>query len=335
MFTNNIKTTLRHLFRNRLFTSLNILGLAVGISSCWIIYQIINYEFSYDAQTPNKENIYKVVTAFNSTDNKAWSGGVSAPLYQGIREEITGLEYVVPVFYTCINRVEVIRNGNEIVSKEDLTDAVKVDKSYFNMLPYTWLAGNKEAFLSNPNSVVLTESRSKEYFPNLDFQDMLHQSVTYYGFDTVQRTVMGIVTDYDTPSEFTAKEFLALTDEVYNTVMWTNTNGSDKLYIQLKEGVNKTVLLEQINQLSDRKWAMFEQERGNALPRSKYYQLLSLPELHFATHVNDNGVSKTSKPVMYGLVGIGIFLLLLACINYVNLSLAQIPRDCKLNCVNS
>lgn len=239
------------------------------------------------------------------------------------------MEYVVPVFYTWINRVEVIRNDNEIVSKEDLTDAVKVDKSYFNMLPYTWLAGNKEAFLSNPNSVVLTESRSKEYFPNLDFQDMLHQSVTYYGFDTVQRTVTGIVADYDTPSEFTAKEFLALTDEVYNTVMWTNTNGSDKLYIQLKEGVNKTVLLEQINQLSDRKWAMFEQERGNALPRSKYYQLLSLPELHFATHVNDNGVSKTSKPVMYGLVGIGIFLLLLACINYVNLSLAQIPQRSK------
>src|SRR5690606_32937711 len=78
----------------------------------------------------------------------------------------------------------------------------------------------------------------------------------------------------------------------------------------------------------------FEEERKsqgntNVPKRGRSYELLPIRDAHFATHVADYGVSKTSKPVLYGLIGIGVFLLVLACINYVNMSVAQIPQRGK------
>src|SRR5690606_6470629 len=103
MTSNYIKTTLRHLWRNRLFTALNVLGLAIGISACWIIYRVVNHEFSYDDGVPNREHIYQVVSAF-SPDNKM--AGVSPPLYRGIQAEVPGLERVVPVSFQTVNQAE-------------------------------------------------------------------------------------------------------------------------------------------------------------------------------------------------------------------------------------
>ena len=115
MINIKIKNILRRLWRNRLFTGLNVLGLAISISACWTIYRIVDHEFSYDAQLPDKENIYQVVSSFSSDNKRA---GASAPLYQGIRDEIPGVE-AVPVFFQWINQAEIVRQNEEIFAKED------------------------------------------------------------------------------------------------------------------------------------------------------------------------------------------------------------------------
>jgi len=321
-----LKISLRHLWNKRLFTILNILGLSIGISSCWIIYRIIQHEFSYDIQVPHSERIYKVVSSFASDNKSRKMGGVSAPLYQGIRAEITGIEQVVPVFYQWFNAVEIKREKAADFVKEDPQEIAATDGAYFDLLPYTWLAGSKANALEAPESVVLTASRAKEYFPGIKPEDILHKTITYFGRDTIQRTVTGIVADYYRPSEFTAQEFLALPRKTYESNMWTNTNGSDKLYLQFSEEANVAAILDQINKLDERHWKAFEEEMGNPLKRSRSYELLPLSDIHFASDVSDYGVRKTSKAVMYGLIGIGVFLLILACINYINMSVAQIPQ---------
>lgn len=327
MLKNYFITTLRHLWRKRLFAALNIVGLAIGISASWIIYRIIDHEFSYDALLPDKENIYQVVSSFSS-DSKM--GGVGAPLYQGIRAEIPGLEQVVPVCFQFINSAEVKRGPNEIFVKEDPERVVAIDTSYFKMLPYTWLAGDKKTALNAPESVVLTESRAREYFPKAKPEEMLRQTIQYYGRDTMLRTVTGIVADYDMPSEFIAQEFFSLPKRTYETYMWTNTNGSDKLYLQFKKETDVKATLALINNLEARYWKALGEERGETLQRSKSYELLPVNDIHFATNVTDYfGITKTSETVMYGLVGIGVFLLLLACINYINMSVAQMPQRAK------
>ena len=326
----SIKPILRHLWRHRLFTVLNIFGLAVSISASWVIYRIESYEFSYDQAVPNKENTYKVITAFDSPDRQnAKMGGVAAPLYEGIRQEIPGVANVVPVFKKNVSSIEINRPG-KILTKEDPDNIIATDVSYFNMLSYKWIAGSKAAALNSPNEVVLTQTRAQEYFPNQRTENILNKTIVYYErSDTINRTVTGIVADYVKPSQFTYEEFVSLPKKDYQPNAWTNTNGSDQLFIQVKKEAKASVVLQQINALSARKWKDFEAITGKEIKMSKSYELLPVQDVHFATDVEEYGISKTSKPVLYGLMGIGFFLLLLACINYINMSAAQIPQRGK------
>jgi ABC-type antimicrobial peptide transport system permease subunit len=330
MLKNYLRTALRHLWRQRMFTALNIFGLAVSISAGWIVYRIVSYEFSYDRSFPNKENTYKVITVFNSAERQnARMGGVSAPLCQGIRKEIPGVAYVVPVFKKSVNSIE-IKEPGKIFTKEDPDGIIATDGSYFEMLPYEWLAGSRATALNSPDDVVLTKSRAREYFPNQQPEEVLNKTITYYGWsDTVTRKVTGIVADYASPSQFTDKEFVALPRKDFQPGAWTNTNGSDQLFIQLEKNAKASVVLQRINALSARKWKEFAAGSGMELKMSKSYELLPVQEVHFATGVDEYGVARASKPVMYGLAGIGFFLLLLACINYINMSAAQIPQRGK------
>src|SRR5690348_9733016 len=145
--------SLKHLWRHRLFTALNIFGLAVSISACWIIYRIVDYEFSNEKTVPDKENIYRVVTGFVFDEQEQYNGGVSKPLYLGIRQQIAGLNFVVPVFGNWLKSVEVNNPSGKPINVDEQTDVVATDSTYFTMLPYHWLAGNKSTALLEPESV--------------------------------------------------------------------------------------------------------------------------------------------------------------------------------------
>lgn len=328
----HFRTTLRHLWRKRVFTGLNILGLAIGISACWMIYRIGSHEFAYDRNLPGLERTYKVITQTMRNDQEYRMAGVAAPLYQGIRQELTGWEQVVPVFNQWINTVTVKRPDGQVYTKDELLVITAVDQTYFELVPHQWIHGSPAMALNAPEKVVLTKSRAEEYFPGIDLEQILEQQIQYISWqDTVLRTVSGIVMDYGEPSEFsTAKEFCAIRDEVYPLNVWTNTNATDQLYVKLKENTDADAFLAQVDALDRRHWAAFEVERGLELPKNKSYELLPLKESHFSTHVADLVTrAKMSKSVLFGLIGIGLFLLVLACINYVNMSIAQIPERAK------
>src|ERR1700748_3117566 len=192
MLKKYFSTTLRYLWRHRLFTALNIAGLAVSISASWIIFRIVDYEFSYDKGLPNKENIYRVVTGFIFDEKESYNGGASAPLYQGARGQVSGLDYGVPVHGKRLNAVEVNTATGKPLIVDDPTDVVATDSTYFAMVPYHWILGNKSTAFSSPDNVVLTEERAKKYFPGKKPEEIYHQRLTYYSSrDTVQRTITG------------------------------------------------------------------------------------------------------------------------------------------------
>jgi putative ABC transport system permease protein len=329
MLKKYFSTTLRYLWRHRLFTVLNIAGLAVSMSASWIIFRIVDYEFSFDRGRPNKENIYRVVTGFVFDEKESYNGGVSAPLYQGARQQISGLDYVVPVMGKWLKAVEVNTTTGKPLIVDEPTGVVATDSTYFSMVPYRWILGNKSTAFNAPENVVLTEERAKKYFPGKKPEEIFHQRLTYYSWDTVQRTVTGIVAGLDTPTEFTAQEFCSLPTKAYELSAWTNTNGSDKLYLQLKQAAEPAKVLVQIQQLVDQKARENDQKNDNHFKFKRWFQLLPLKESHFSTFINEYQVRKASKPVLYGLVGIGAFLLVLACINYINMSVAGMPQRAK------
>lgn len=332
MLKKYFSTTLRYLWRHRLFTALNIAGLAVSISASWIIFRIVDYEFSYDRDLANKEKIYRVVTGFVFDEKESYNGGVSAPIYQGVRQQTTGLDYVVPVLGKWITAVEVNTANGKPLIVDDPSGVVATDSTYFTMVPYHWILGNKSTAFKAPENVVLTEERAKKYFPGKKPEEIFHQRLTYYsGRDTIQRTITGIVADLNTPTEFTAQEFCSLPTKAYELSAWTNTNGSDKLYLQLKQGAEPAKVLSQIQGIADQKSKELDQKNVKHInfKYKRWFQLLPLKDSHFSTFINEYQVRKASKPVLYGLVGIGVFLLLLACINYINMSVAAMPQRAK------
>lgn len=323
----SLKTLFRRLWRHRLFTSLHILGLAIGISSCWVIYRLVSYEFSFERKLPNSKNMYRLVSGFVFDEKESYNGGVSAPLFQAVREQVTGVDRVVPVSGMYINTEEVKQTGKKPLPVKEPKNIIAVDSVYFGLVPYTWLAGNKATALQAPESVVLTESRARSYFSGLSPQDMLGQIITYN--DTLHKTVTGIVKDLDYPTEFTGQEFLLKSKKEYTLNAWTNTNGSDKLYLQINKQSDTARVMAQIRAIVAEKMKAFYQESKPTFTFTRWFELMPLRESHFSTYINEGEVRKASRPVMYGLMGVAGFLLLLACINYINLSTAQIPQRTK------
>jgi len=326
MIRNYLKTGLRYLWRNRLFTFLNIAGIAIGISACWMIGSITRYEFGYNKSIPGHENIYRLTTGYIFGEKESYNGGVSAPLYQGIRKEIPAIEKAAPVYGQWLKATEVQRPDGTRYSLEEPTGVVAVDSVYFEMISYHWLAGNRHSALASPDAVVLTESRMKEYFPGLNPEQVLGKKIYGMGYrDSTMKAVTGVVRDLPDNTEFIGKEFYALKEKTYPLAEWTNTNSSDKLYLQLAEKGNPVKVKDQVQALADRKWKEFSQGIDMPFKSRRWFELTSLDQSHFTTHIQEGDLRKASGPVMRGLAGVAAFLLLLACINYVNMSIAQMP----------
>ncbi|MBY0534313.1 MAG: ABC transporter permease [Chitinophagaceae bacterium] len=330
MFKKYFTTTLRHLWKQRLFTGLNVMGLAVSISVCWLVYRIVNFEYSYEKGFKKIDQTYRVVSGFIFDEKESYNGGVSKPIYQELRKTGVGFDRVVPVFGMWMKTVVVNDGSGKLSNFDDVEDVVAIDSSYFDMIDYQWLAGFANSALKSPNSLVLTESRAKQYFPNKKIQEVLNQSITYITYrDTTVRTVTGVVADLKGNTEFTGKEFCALKSEDYPLAQWTNTNGSDKLYVQLNPNYDEKKALAVIENMVQQKTKEHMSQKENSFKFTRWMQLLPLKESHFSTYIQEWGVHKANKKVLFGLIGIAAFLLLLAIINYVNMSVASIPHRAK------
>lgn len=232
IFTNSM----RHLLRNKLYTLLNILGLSIGISACWVIYRFVSYELSFENKIENGEHTYRLISRFGEDGEFNFSGGISSPIYFYMKEELMGIKRVVPVFKRFTKSVQIPIGEKNDRKREnfDLNDQniISTEGNYFDMVSYEWLAGDKKHALDNPSNVVLTDSRAKYYFPNTPFEKILGRTLVYD--DSVQVSVTGVVRALDFPTEFKGEEFLLLDKSKYDLSLgnWTNTNSSDMVYFQ-------------------------------------------------------------------------------------------------------
>ncbi|GAB3916186.1 ABC transporter permease [Larkinella terrae] len=319
---NYFKTTLRHLWRNRLFTTLNVLGLAIGISSCWAIYRIVNYEFSFDTQQPNRNRIYRVVSHFKSDGDERKNAGVPMPMADAIQEQVPGLEKVVPVWDQW--KESAVIPGGKVGSNrfEEPEKIIATSPQYFDMVPHRWLAGNVATAFDGPNKVVLTQSRAEKYFPGVPAANVLGRTIMYD--DTVAVRVSGVVADLDFPSSFDAREFFPVKYSQNSNPNWGGVSSQTRLYVQLVPNASPEKVLKQINAISAKAGA----ESMEKYHFQHWHQFIPLAEVHFSTDYSEN-LRKANPNVLYGLIGIAVFLLLLACINYINLTTAQMPQRAK------
>ncbi|WP_437920823.1 ABC transporter permease [Sphingobacterium sp. LRF_L2] len=313
----NIKLIFRQLWRNRLFACLNVFGLAIGISACWLIFRIVNYEFSFDQHHPEREQIYKVHTSYEEKDKLDHFDGVPAPLPAYIKENFANIELTVPVFKQYFERVS-NNGGTQKVEFEDQTEIIGTTGDYFKMTSYVWLAGDQRNVLKNNHEVILTESRAKLYFPSMPINQIIGQTLSY---DSTLYNVSAVVKDLAHPSSFIGKEFIRVPEKEWTSTNWNNSNSNWELFVKVKSPNSLPNFIKTV----DKKAYEMTHAEFDKFGFKMHINTISLKDLHFTPYAQNN----VDKKIMYGLIGIGIFLLLLACVNYINLTTAQIPQRAK------
>jgi putative ABC transport system permease protein len=332
MLKNYLRTAWRNIWRNKVFSLINIIGLSIGISASLVIYCIISYDFSFDDHHKDGDRIYRVVTNSVNAGIVSYNGGVTYPLAEGIRKDLPGLDLVSPIFTWFPAKVSVPINGKErpLVFKQQ-KHIVFTDENYFRMIHYQWLAGSPNISLSQPYQVVLTESSANLYFPNLSMEDVIGRKL-YFG-DTLGTTITGIVKDLPYNTDFTFKLFISRSTFGKTTLNpvsltdWGSVIGLSQLFIKLDPGVHPEKLEKEIATLI-KKHGINSDDKSQS---QTIYKLQPLSDLHF-NHLYGNifGYDEIAhKPTIYGLLAIAVLILVLACMNFVNLTTAQSTRRAK------
>ena len=329
MLKNYFKIAFRNLWKNKLFSLINVISLAIGLSASFVIGLMVYYDFTFDNFHQDGELIYRVTTEYESPEGKDYNPGVAFPLTKAVKEGITGVQKSTSFFTSDPAKVLVANSSKTFNQPEKV---IYADADFFRFLQYKWLAGNQETALSNPNEVVLTEEHAKKYFPNTDYSDIIGETLTYD--DSVMTKVTGIVANFKERTDFTFQEFISLPtanqsylkDDLTNE-NWGSTNSSSQLFVMLNAENALANVQNQFNKLAK------DHESENAEKYSQYrtFQLQPLSDLHFNMNygVFDFTQYQADKSVLISLLFIALFLLALGCINFINLNTAQATQRAK------
>jgi putative ABC transport system permease protein len=327
MLKNYFKTAWRSLMRFKVFTLINILGLAIGISAALVIYLIVHYDFTFDQFEKDNDRIYRVVSDMKFSGNPYHNSGVPAPVAEAVRNELTGIE-VVAAFHQHDSETKVIIPGNTkqplVLKNQD--NLIFADANYFKLIPYEWIAGSANSALNDPLKVVLTDKSAKLYFPDLRADQVVGRQVIY---DSVATTVTGVVKTLSQNSDFIFRDFISLSTisttglkKNYSWGNWGMTNGGSQLYVKLNPGITPQQIEKQLRALNAR---YVKKHKGF----ESAFVLQPLSDVHFSTDYRNYDGRLASRGTLYGLLVVALFLLLLGSINFINLSTAHASQRAK------
>jgi putative ABC transport system permease protein len=315
---------LRRLNRHKLTTSINILGLTLGVLSCLVIYCYVSFEFSYDKFHTDRDRIYRVVLSSTKDNGDHHIGaGLTPPFAADLRHETTAFSAVTGL-YTDDTRVRVPISGqpDRVIpaNSEGEKDHINfADSDYLDFFHYQWLAGDPATALQQPFSVVLTTSEAQTYFQGGRPEDWIGRSVVYY--DSITVTVTGIVDDWKQNSDFGFKDLIS-----YNTIAhsflsrdiagWNLWQSNVNVYVKLSPGTKVTQAEKQIPGFFKRHNQLGKEEKMS-------FRLQPLADIHFNGDYPDSYGRRAHKPTLFTLAGIALFILVIAAINFINLSTAQ------------
>jgi putative ABC transport system permease protein len=320
MLFSNLRLSLRSLLRHKIFTGINILGLAIGISTALVIYLIVQYDYSFDRYEPDGARIYRLVSHGDGFDN----AGQPIPVSRALGS-VTGIErsaFLMGGIYFGTKITIPQGNGTEprVFKKQD--KLVYTDGNYFSIFPREWLAGSPAVSLKEPHQLVLSETLVHRYFPGLAANEALGKTVIVN--DSIPMVVSGVVRDLTASTDFDDAAFLSLgtiaasagLKDLYQWNEWNSTNSVNQFMLRLSPGVTAATVERQINHLL----------KGHNGLDSKYSASLQpLSDIHFNLGLE----GKVDKSTPVSLMLLAAFILLLGSINFINLSTAQASGRAK------
>jgi ABC-type antimicrobial peptide transport system permease subunit len=322
MIKNYFKTAFRNLLRHKNYTIINITGLAAGIAICLVIFIVIRYEMSFDNYHERKDRVYRVLTEYHHADSPDifFGKGVPSPLPAALRTNFPQAEKVATVYSEGNDHIQVLDdNGQSIKKFKEVSGVFFTEPSLFDIFDFKWLAGNASS-LKNPNSVVLTKTIAEKYFG--DWQFAIGKTIKWNNQDILK--VTGILADVPENTDLQLKVVIAFgtgfTADFAKSTNWDGTGSSYGCYILLPPDVSASSFNTQLR-------AFVKKMKSPENKDSHIIQPLS--KIHYDTKTGDFSGRTISPGLIRALWLIGAFILLIACVNFINLSTAQAVNRSK------
>ncbi|MGH2622274.1 MAG: ABC transporter permease, partial [Sphingobacterium sp.] len=309
-----LKTAFRKISKNKMMSIINVLSLAIGISSSLVIFLLIKHDYSFDKHVADQDRVYRIVT-----NGEFQIAGVLSPLLNLIEQEVSGIEKAVPMLHTKQTNIKILKENTqeyEVFKKEN--KHVFTNSAYFELYPHQWLSGSATT-LNSPNNIVLTDKDLKRYFPKLSPREALGKTVIFA--DSINLQVAGVVKEMQENSDFKFSSFISKETipvypslkNLFNWDNWSFYSDSNNSLIKLKPGVSSKNIESQILEIT-------KKNKKNSEEFKDRFELQPLSDVHFNGQYNYNAPkAETTR----NLIILALFLMALGIINFINLSTAQ------------
>jgi len=307
MLKNYLKVIFRNIKNNKLYASLNIVGLAVGLASFFVIVLFINNELAYDKFHEKKDRIYRALDVREMDTGEEKGAGLTAMLGSVATEEIPEIE----AFTRLENRAKAILVKG-VQDSVDRVNSAAVDEGFFTMFDVEIVAGGQDLVFQNPNALFISVSKAERYFG--DIQSAIGKPIKVGRADMI---VQSVFKDWPTTSSIKADVIGLITtinswrgERGFN--QW-NASYGDQTYFLLANGVS-------VDAVQTKVAAVFEK---NAMSDQRRVALQSLTDIHFSLDVRGPVTEKTDSQYIFIFTLVAIFVLVCSVFNYVSLSLSQ------------
>ena len=313
MIRNYLRIAVRKISRNKSYTAINITGLSVGIAACLLIFLIVQFELSFDNSHSKKGRIFRLVTVSQSSDGSSYTQGVPFPVADGLRSEYPQLEKTTSIYKDGDALIYVLDNNKVEKKFKEEKGIFYLEPQFFDIFDLKWLAGNPKTALSGPNDMVLSRETAAKYFGS--WEKALGRYIKYNN-DHIYK-ISGILEDVPDNNSYQIK--VALSFESYresnqsNFKDWASTYSNYNCIVLLPGNMQAA----QLNNFANELLRKHKPEEYN----SKDVMISQpLSEIHFDSRFNGGAFS---KELITSLSLIAVFLLLIACVNFINLATAQ------------
>jgi putative ABC transport system permease protein len=324
MFKNYLKVALRNLWKNKSFSAINIFGLAVGLATCLLIVLYVADEVSYDRYNEKSDRIYRINSDIKFGGGDLHLAVASDPMGATLKKDYPQVEEFTRVYTSSGSKL--IKKGTEFIREQNVAN---VDSTFFNVFTLPAIEGDTKTALNEPNTVVVTESAAKKYFGTANALGKILEA------DKTPYKVTAVIKDIPGNSHFHFDFLFSMDNVDYG---WGNyLSNNFQTYIVLKKGTDykafqknfRTIIVKyvvpqakefmQINSIDE-----FE-KAGNKLE----YSLMPLTDIHLRSDRFPELSTNGNIQYVYIFSAVALFVLLIACINFMNLSTARSANRAK------
>ncbi len=318
MFKNYLLTIIRQISKNKVFSFINIFGLALGMGACLVIAQYVYFHTSFDTSIPNADRVFRLeAEALRSGQNLGQQLESPSPLSDLLLNESPDIELLNRFFYYGYANTSIIyKRGDQQVNFEQ-EGVYGSGKDAFELFGYDFVAGNGEKF-DEPNKAVLTLSASKKYFDSPE--NAIGTSFTLSGNDgAAEFELVGVLEDIPNNSHIDFEVLISMPSIDRITESRKNWSTSMLTYVKLRDKSKTEDVLTSVNRIFEENAAELYQQSGYSMD----FYFRPIRDIHLNSKSSQDFTSGIDSRIILALSIIAIIILVIAWINYMNLSLVR------------